>query len=282
MYKEREMYRRTPIVLNLRDENEEIHHKFSRDKKYLKISDTEKIDLHDLNDRIKRMKPYSNTKISDLPAAISEDHSYLVNTINVIENIPETYNSFFDIITKNFSSTQPDTLGAFYSDCKSDNPCSLACASSIPKPNIVPCKLNVLKGIVKGNSIGFSIVKNNISETDNTLLYIPANVPFNGFTKESINSLKTSGIKNVRVIKYTGNNEVDFNVKSLDGFVPIDTLSIPENEKKEIVQPATPESESFITKNWVIILIAIIVVLLIVGLLLYGFNRTYKQGYSTY
>jgi len=192
------------------------------------------INLTEISKNLEVLKGKSSTFLKNLASEDRQIHDHIVAVRNHLVGTG-AISHLDDVIREVFKDVQvlmPGTVGAYYVGCSRDTNfsgtpgCAATCAGSFgPEEGTMgweACK-NICF-LYDGN--GTFHFLNEVSDHTNAFIFIQDTLPFNGFSEEEVNKLRSHGICKVKIVTYKdGSNYVD---KSKD-FVSLDTYLIKAN-----------------------------------------------------
>lgn len=245
------------------------------------------VDVDKFSELVDSIKPYWNTKVSELPSKMFDTFSAIKL---LIANAGSTQNhvillSIVDQAMRdiNYSDIVPDTVAAKLIGCTIPScegipiGCSQLCAGSISRPDGAKCEYPVY--LYNGESF-VTLTYGSTNPSEKAYVYVRKD--FKSFTQSAIDALKRNGIREVLIIHLSDNMSTCSSVAS--EFVSLDMLLNPQrttiannklsSQKLKQQQDYTIETNSASSWWWWILIVLILAV--IVGLCIY-FARQYKM-----
>lgn len=271
------------------------------------MTDVHRFNVEEFISILRKLRPYSENRIGDLPSVVKQDLENLSETISVFSSTPY-YTDLIKTINKVFSDVKvirQDTVGAFFQGCFVSNEfpglqsCSAICAGMVPPTNgsagFPACTENVYF------FNGEDLVAQSIAEpkTDKAIIHVTNLNNYTGFTPINVRQLQDAGIKTVTLylvdenVKYTEklNNQPVTNLplKEPKGGVRNNgniNTNVRQSPQQQIQQHVSQTSNGGNNGNggnndngsgwgWILLILAIIV---IVVLLIWAANRKPSNG----
>lgn len=219
------------------------------------------------------LKPYAEVYINKLPIELNDSFKSILETLKLLHGSKAYHDVVLkdiqDIFVKNVKSIRPGTVAAFFAGCFNDdglsgpNGCHLKCAMAlhgIPAEDINKDFISVCEDMV--------LIYNNgnfgsINEKDSKFAYIYVDAKdFDGFTKENIETLKTSGIYQVALI--FGNEDGTY--KEVGTSISVHDLPLKSKSNKNTENNNNDNGDNNNTDNsgiWIVIVVAVVILLLL-------------------
>lgn len=249
------------------------HHGSSEIFEGSSFSDIEKVDIEDLNKKLKHLKENADHKIRNLSGSLKSDFESLAQYVSWMYNT-EGYDAFYKEIVKHFGDRhdyQPGTIGAYCGGCldvKSkgiSRGCNVVCAGSIPPPyedpNFEFCEYLVIWAVHNGKSFDFTTLNEvEVKSARYAIVFVENKTieDFPGFTDAEKKILEQNGIEEVRLIYYNS----DCNTE--DKYVNLTQKFAVLNELKARHANAVAASSSSGSMNWFWLLIIAIIILMVI------------------
>lgn len=181
----------------------------------MEINDSPSINVKVLRTQLDRLSNVKDLPISQLNTNLLEDFTAISNNISTLIGT-DGYNLLFKEIQQKFPNTEtvkPGTVAGYFMGCfvpsnfKYGKNCSLACLTGAPQfydsVESETCKQNVY---IAPYDNEYKLTKLTSGSEDNSLAIIYIQPPFQGFSKDEIQKLKSDGMKQI-VFSYYDNND---------------------------------------------------------------------------
>ena len=206
------------------------------------FSDIEKVDMDDLNKKLKHLKENADIKIRNLSGSLKSDFESLAQYVSWMYNT-EGYDAFYKEIVKHFGDRhdyQPGSVGAYCGGCLNvkskgiSRGCNVVCAGSIPPPyedsNFEFCEYLVIWAVHNGSSFDFTTLNEVEGKGGRHAIVFVENKTieeFPGFSDDEKKILEENGVEEVRLVYYNCNsNSDDKYINLTQNFVVLNELKI--------------------------------------------------------
>jgi hypothetical protein len=230
------------------------------------------ISMDDIRHKLKKLKKYADTKVSDLPKGALEDFESLTNYTRLLyDTNSKNYTKYYDEVQKIFNdyvSNKPRTVGTYFTGClrmeknqpadkKVNQNCVISCLGQMPLPKKdgmnKSCDENVLVGqAVEG---GYDFKQLNSSNSNKVVIYLEDGTftGFNSFDLEKIKSFLPSHENlSYQLFQYSLDKQ---NYNDISGG-EVSFQELP--TRTDIVVPSSSPSTGTNKNLWIIILVFLV------------------------